>query len=77
MYKLEKHFLFLTIPHILSTLRTHILLLGNCQSAERRTGVYGAVPVLRVATESHRGDSRWETEQWGRKNKKTGLQAKS
>lgn len=75
--KLEEHFLVLTISHISSTLRTSILLLGTrSQLNTELESLPGAVPVLRLATESHRGEIKWETEQEGRRNRKSGLQAK-
>lgn len=75
--KLEKHFLVLTISHISSTLRTSILLLGtHSQLNTELESLPDAVPVLGLATESHGGEIKWETEQEGRRNRTSGLQAK-
>lgn len=77
LYKLEKHFLVLTISHISSTLRTSIRLLeSRSQLNTELERLPGAVPVLGLETESHGGEIKWETEQEGRRNRTSGLQAK-
>lgn len=63
LYKLEKHFLVLTISHISSTLRTSIRLLeSRSQLNTELERLPGAVPVLGLETESHGGEIKWETQ---------------